>query len=118
MGTRARARRRRASVDSSSKREDMPPPRWTTRARRGSSREKATVLDEDEYTARLEAIIERDYFPDLRSNRLKAALLEATRAGDAAAMAEIHGEMARERIAKRNEARLRALREARGDDGR
>ena len=100
VGTRARARRRRASVDSSSKREDMPPPRWTTRARRGPSRETATVLDEDEYTARLEAIIERDYFPDLRSNRLKAALLEATRAGDAAAMAEIHGEMARERIAR------------------
>ena len=86
---------------------NMPPPRWTTATRRtratrggrASSRE-ATVLDEDEYTARLEAIIERDYFPDLRSNRLKAALLEATRAGDAVAMAEIHGEMARERIAR------------------
>ena len=33
-------------------------------------------------------------------------------------MSEREREVARERIAKRNEARLRALREARGDDGR
>jgi|TARA_B100000073_G_scaffold60841_1_gene45130 hypothetical protein len=33
-------------------------------------------------------------------------------------MSEREREVARERIAKRNEARLRALREARGDDKR
>lgn len=67
-------------------------------AEAGAKRPRVTVLDEDEYTARLEAIIERDYFPDLRSNRLKAALAEATRAGDARAIAAIHREMGMERI--------------------
>jgi protein DGCR14 len=59
---------------------------------------KPTVLDEDEYTARLEAIIERDYFPHVRRDALKKALLEATAAGDAAAIVEIHQEMGRERL--------------------
>jgi protein DGCR14 len=57
-------------------------------------------LDEDEYTARLEAIIERDYFPNLHSERLKASLLEATRKGDAMAIAEIQREMGLERLRK------------------
>jgi protein DGCR14 len=64
-----------------------------TKRRRGGEE----VLDEDEYTARLEAIIERDYFPDLRTNRLKATLLEATRRGDARAIAAAHREMHAER---------------------
>lgn len=69
-----------------------------TSARARSTTRSVTVLDEDAYTARLEAIIERDYFPDLRSNRLKGALLEATNAGDALRVAAIHREMGVERM--------------------
>jgi len=61
----------------------MPPP--APRASPAVSAKKrpvpraAEVLDEDEWTLRLEQIVERDYFPDL--TRLKARLdwLEATR---------------------------------------
>jgi protein DGCR14 len=82
----------------------MPPPRRRRSPPRPQPRRKTTgeptVLDEDEYTARLEAIIERDYFPNLRSERLKASLLEATRKGDATAIAEIQREMGLERLRK------------------
>jgi len=84
----------------------MRPPSWTTTSRGGAGgarrgrRRDVEVLDEDEYTARLEAIIERDYFPDLRSNRLKCAMLEALRVGDARAIGEIQREMALERARK------------------
>jgi len=86
----------------------MHPPSWTTSRGgaggatrpRARGRRDVEVLDEDEYTARLEAIIERDYFPDLRSNRLKCAMLEALRVGDARAIGEIQREMALERARK------------------
>ena len=48
---------------------------------------------------RLEAIIERDYFPDLRTNRLKAALLGGDETGRrAGAIAAVHREMNVERM--------------------
>jgi protein DGCR14 len=77
-----------------------PPPRRRRTTTTTTARSAPTVLDEDEYTARLEAIIERDYFPNLHSERLKASLLEATRKGDAMAIAEIQREMGLERIRK------------------
>lgn len=41
----------------------------------------AQVLDEDVYTDNIEAIIERDYFPDLPKLRNKLDWLEAVRSG-------------------------------------
>jgi Nuclear protein Es2 len=37
-----------------------PPPRLPT-----SSRNKQTVLEEEEWTEKIEAIVERDFFPDI-----------------------------------------------------
>ncbi|PRW50786.1 DGCR14 [Chlorella sorokiniana] len=51
-----------------------PPPRPPKR--------KEVVLDEDEYTATLEAIIERDFFPELPKLESKIAWLQAVRSGD------------------------------------
>ena len=55
----------------------MPPP-----APRQQRVRKQVVLDEDEYTARLEKIITRDYFPDVPKLKNKLEWLEATRSGD------------------------------------
>ncbi|KAK9827696.1 hypothetical protein WJX81_001407 [Elliptochloris bilobata] len=56
----------------------MPPPApRAVPARRGP-----VVLDEDEWTEQLEAIIERDYFPDKAKLENKLEWLQATRTGD------------------------------------
>ena len=47
----------------------------------------AVVLDEDVYTDSIEAIIERDYFPDLPKLRNKLDWLEAVRSGARASRA-------------------------------
>ena len=46
------------------------------------------VLDEDEWTARLDAIITRDYFPDVPALRNKLEWLEAANSGDPARVLE------------------------------
>ena len=56
----------------------MPPPAPRP------ARKRAEVLDEDEWTARLEGIITRDYLPDIPKLKDKLEWLEATRSGDPA----------------------------------
>lgn len=54
----------------------MPPPP----ARRGQKRQhEQTVLDEDEWTDRIEAIIQRDYFPDLPKLQNKLEWLQVSK---------------------------------------
>ena len=51
-----------------------PPP-----ARRGQKRQhEQTLLDEDEWTDRIEAIIQRDYFPDLPKLQNKLEWLQVS----------------------------------------
>ena len=53
----------------------MPPPP----ARSGSKRQREqTLLDEDEWTDRIEAIIQRDYFPDLPKLQNKLEWLQVS----------------------------------------
>ena len=53
----------------------MPPPA----ARRGQKRQhEQTLLDEDEWTDRIEAIIQRDYFPDLPKLQNKLEWLQVS----------------------------------------
>lgn len=40
------------------------------------------VLPEDDYVASLSAIIQRDYFPDLKAMKLKTEYLDAVKCGD------------------------------------
>ncbi|KAL3151583.1 hypothetical protein ABBQ38_012579 [Trebouxia sp. C0009 RCD-2024] len=57
----------------------MPPPP----TRRGQKRQhEQTLLDEDEWTDRIEAIIQRDYFPDLPKLQNKLEWLQAVRSGN------------------------------------
>ncbi|KAL3159304.1 hypothetical protein ABBQ32_011258 [Trebouxia sp. C0010 RCD-2024] len=57
----------------------MPPPP----TRRGRKRQhEQTLLDEDEWTDRVEAIIQRDYFPDLPKLQNKLEWLQAVRSGN------------------------------------
>jgi len=63
---------------------DMPPPP----PRPSSARRRQVVLDEDEYVARLDAIITRDYFPDVPLLKDRLALLEAVNSGDPARVRE------------------------------
>ncbi|KAL0030117.1 hypothetical protein WJX79_008897 [Trebouxia sp. C0005] len=58
---------------------NVPPP-----ARRsGQKRQREqTLLDEDEWTDRIEAIIQRDFFPDLPKLQNKLEWLQAVRSGD------------------------------------
>ncbi|KAL6781932.1 hypothetical protein ACKKBF_B09985 [Auxenochlorella protothecoides x Auxenochlorella symbiontica] len=60
----------------------MPPP--SPRA----PRRREAVLEEDEWVARAEAIIERDFFPELSKLEGKVQWLEAVRSGDPARMRE------------------------------
>jgi protein DGCR14 len=55
----------------------MPPPA----PRAQQKRKPQKVLDEDEWTARLDKIITRDYFPDVPKLKNKLEWLEATRSG-------------------------------------
>ena len=55
----------------------MPPP-----APRPSKRRAVAVLEEDEWLAKMEGIIERDFFPELAKLQDKVDLLEASRGGD------------------------------------
>jgi protein DGCR14 len=45
-------------------------------APRPPTKRKVAVLDEDEYTANLESIIERDFFPELSKLESKVAWLQ------------------------------------------
>eukprot|EP00246_Nothoceros_aenigmaticus_P018405 TRINITY_DN9603_c0_g1_i1.p1 TRINITY_DN9603_c0_g1~~TRINITY_DN9603_c0_g1_i1.p1 ORF type:complete len:533 (-),score=98.00 TRINITY_DN9603_c0_g1_i1:99-1697(-) len=56
-----------------------PPPR---------KRKQAEVVDEDEYVAGIEKIIERDFFPDIPKLQDRLAWLEANRSGDPALIRE------------------------------
>ena len=55
----------------------MPPP-----APRVPKRAGPTVLDEDEYVSRLDAIITREYFPDVPKLKDTLSWLQATNSGD------------------------------------
>ena len=55
---------------------------------RAPTRARPRVLDEDEWTARLDAIITRDYFPDVPALRNKLEWLEAANSGDPARVLE------------------------------
>lgn len=59
----------------------MPPP-----APRPSKRRAVAVLEEDEWLSKMDAIIERDFFPELAKLQDKVELLEASRNGDAERM--------------------------------
>lgn len=61
----------------------MPPP-----APRAPRRAGPVVLDEDEYVARLDAIITREYFPDVPKLRDTLRWLRATNSGDPARVRE------------------------------
>ena len=61
----------------------MPPP-----APRAPPRAGPVVLDEDEYVARLDAIITREYFPDVPKLRDTLRWLRATNSGDPARVRE------------------------------
>ena len=74
-------RRVGARVDADAARAAMPPP--APRPARAPR-----VLDEDEWTARLDAIITRDYFPDVPALRNKLEWLEAANSGDPARVLE------------------------------
>lgn len=45
-------------------------------------RRQQEILDEDEFTAKMEAIIERDFFPDIPKLQNKLEWLQAVRSGD------------------------------------
>lgn len=55
----------------------MPPP-----AARAPKRGREVVLEEEEWIAKMEGIIERDFFPELGRLQDKVAWLEAVRSGD------------------------------------
>jgi hypothetical protein len=55
-----------------------PPDRMPKSGRAVNPRPKALVLDEDEWTSQLEAIIERDFFPDVPKLQSKLEWLQVT----------------------------------------
>ena len=53
-------------------------------------RKKKKVLDEDEYVSKIEAIIQRDFFPDLKKLKIQAAYMEAMETNDVVKLREIY----------------------------
>lgn len=51
-----------------------------------------TILEEDEYTAAIEHIIERDFYPDIQPMKLQLAYIEARKKRDLNAMREIEAQ--------------------------
>lgn len=73
----------------------MPPP--PPRAPRVLEPKPAVVLDEDMYTSSLEAIIERDYFPELPKMANQLEWLQAVNSGDPRAIQRAQRNIARRR---------------------
>ena len=62
------------------------------------ARPKQKVLDEDEWTMQIEAIVERDYFPDLPKLKDRLEWLEARNSGDPARISEAIGNITARRV--------------------
>lgn len=70
----------------------MPPP-----ARRAPPKRKLEVLDEDQYTAALEAIIERDFFPEIPKMQNKLEWMQAVASENPTAIKRAQANIARRR---------------------
>jgi protein DGCR14 len=76
----------------------MPPPRAVPRPAAVAPK-PPVVLDEDTYTSQLEAIIERDYFPELPKMANQLEWLKAVNSGDVREMQKAQRNISRRRAA-------------------
>jgi len=68
---------------------------------RRQKRRRAQVLDEDEYLARLETIVQRDYFPDIKKLRAQNDYLDAVQKNDQAKIKSLQQQFSLRRTDKR-----------------
>lgn len=78
-----------------------PPDRMPKSGRAVNPRPKALVLDEDEWASQLEAIIERDFFPDVPKLQSKLEWLQALRTRDPAVLRQAQANIAQRRAGLR-----------------